>query len=281
MSPGVPITSECQKGTAERRRKRAAIAVLADAIVIGKKRRDYSNNLLGWHAKAEKVKFHPSLAPYTIGAMGSYGNEKVYEDAHLYLWKGCILKQRGPYRLRRHRAYMLKENLKRKVAKELAKPGMPNPGMISESLGVSHKAVVAAIRVIMEEWRQERTERLDELLSIELAKMDKIEKRLWDRALEIENDNPENDVETFLKAVVVAMRLQERRSRLLGLDKVIDTSGDLASAFAKLAEAARASLPEKNVEAIENTAKLLKSTSHETVIDVKPDEVLPSGQQDE
>lgn len=80
---------------------------------------------------------------------------------------------------------------------------------MAEALGVSLGTITKDVRLIIDHWRKEQVEDVDGWMQVQLRRLDTMLKAIW-------NDVLNGD----LKAADTALRIIERQSKLLGLDRL-------------------------------------------------------------
>lgn len=82
---------------------------------------------------------------------------------------------------------------------------------IARTLGVSRQTIDRDVDALRRFWREQSTAEIAEIIGVELAALDAVERRLWSERLTTQPIDP-RDVETLL-------RVHDRRARLLALDR--------------------------------------------------------------
>lgn len=85
------------------------------------------------------------------------------------------------------------------------------PAQAARVLGVSVAEVRRWYRVVRRVWLARRMAAMDEYAAEEVAKLDRLERAVWDRA-----------VAGDVKAIDRMLRIMEMRMRLMGFDRVVD-----------------------------------------------------------
>lgn len=145
---------------------------------------------------------------------------------------------------------------RKKIAELIASGRVHSVGQISRETGLSVSSVVRHMKELVDEYRESWKDDFEMAIMKESLKIDKVESELMKR-MGLQDGREVND-DDFMRAALVWMRLQERRSRMLGLEHRDTTSADIAESFRSLVAKAHESLPPDGaarLEAVANTVQ--------------------------
>jgi hypothetical protein len=78
---------------------------------------------------------------------------------------------------------------------------------IAEALGVSHGTVGNDVRILLRRWKREQLQNMEEWVLLALVRLDQMLQAVWPGVLK---GDPQ--------MIALALRIEERRAKLLGLD---------------------------------------------------------------
>ena len=87
---------------------------------------------------------------------------------------------------------------------------------MAEALDVSTGTVAGDVKIILTRWQKEQVRAVDQVMQMELTRLDRALNAIWDKVLEGDD-----------RAINNLLKIMERRAKLLGMDKISGMTEDV------------------------------------------------------